>query len=535
MESSDELYAAAASLGIDVQLFCSYSSESTDEIIMSCIGYATRGLYPRMPESETLAESFLTKFPSVNPLTAHAIMSSGGMLIEFLEWSNECRIRALQKYHVPDESINLFGALCKYGEREDSRSIMTDCSSSVSSGIDSERFNINVSSKRKRWNYDDSLDNSNIHMDDLLHIDPVKQCSKDTLDTSFRAKPYMSKDPDTCYEFRKPRQYESNLIHQELGLDVAMMMNHSVASDQYDFQMSKEPQRFKKFRKPELCSNDKLSGQLQGPDLASLKNFDLHDINSTDILFEDQKAEVIDLTGSPASGKEFSSIANSMSFLMPEMEKDATIKSKTARRLLFGKNHRPNFSTSAEIYSGSNIWNSVNGQRNSLQVGPSTSSDTDLGDVTPLKKRYKLLEDCFKQRSAEKSQGLQFQEKNSSHYGDTPLSNALRLASPQQKTPWTMEFLNRIREKSRFRHHSLPCDTSAPCFGCSGNVAKVTKRRSPSILESFKFKGGGTMRKIPEQKKHKRSIQSSSSKDETTSASILPTWTPVDKRARQVV
>lgn len=133
MESSDGLYATAASLGIDLQLFCSYSSELTDEIILSNILYAAklcRGIFPKMPESETLAESFLTKFPSINPLTAHAILSSGSKLIEFLEWSNERRILALQHYHVPEESIVLFSAFCSYGEREDSKSIMTDCSSS---------------------------------------------------------------------------------------------------------------------------------------------------------------------------------------------------------------------------------------------------------------------------------------------------------------------------------------------------------------------------------------------------------------------
>ncbi|KAA8533732.1 hypothetical protein F0562_031249 [Nyssa sinensis] len=96
LESSDELYAAAASLGMDLQLFCSYSSELTDEIILSCIGNTTKlttGIYPKMPESETLAESFLTAFPSINPLSAHAILSSGGMLVEFLEWSHEHRIQ----------------------------------------------------------------------------------------------------------------------------------------------------------------------------------------------------------------------------------------------------------------------------------------------------------------------------------------------------------------------------------------------------------------------------------------------------------
>ncbi|PSS33081.1 Zinc finger CCCH domain-containing protein [Actinidia chinensis var. chinensis] len=129
MESSDDVYAVAASLSIDLQLFCSDSSELTDEIILSCIGCATkltRHNYPKMPESETLAESFLTAFPSINPLSAHAILSSGGILVEFLQWSHQHRIRAIQKYHVPDQSVNLLSILCRYGEWEDSRSAMTD-------------------------------------------------------------------------------------------------------------------------------------------------------------------------------------------------------------------------------------------------------------------------------------------------------------------------------------------------------------------------------------------------------------------------
>lgn len=42
MESSDGLYAAAASLGIDLQLLCSFSPELTDEIILKSIAKETR-------------------------------------------------------------------------------------------------------------------------------------------------------------------------------------------------------------------------------------------------------------------------------------------------------------------------------------------------------------------------------------------------------------------------------------------------------------------------------------------------------------
>ncbi|XP_024028664.1 protein SHORTAGE IN CHIASMATA 1 [Morus notabilis] len=546
MEHSDGFYAAAASLGIDVQLFCSSSSELTDEIIMSCIGCATRGVYPRMPESETLAESFLTKFPSVNPLTAHAILSSGDMLIEFLERSNEYRIRAIQKYHVPNESIALLGALCKYGELEESRSMMTNCSSSVSSGTDSKNFDLNVASKRKRWEYGGMLHKNDTHMDELLHIDPVNQFSKDSLDPSSVAKPYnpfMSKDPETFHELRKPRLCRSNLFHQEQGLDVSAMMDPSIVPKPRDFQKSEEPQMFKKIRKPELSFNEKLSGQLQGTGVAMLKNFDLHNINSSDFLFEDEKGEVIDLTGSPGSGKEFFSIADPITYVMPEIEKDATRKSKTIRRLSFGKNHQTTFSTSAEIFSGKNIWNSVEDKRHNLQAGVKSYSDTDLGnDLSFLRHPDKLVKNCFKETPAENSHRVQFQEKESSYYefGGTPLSNALSFSSPGQKSPWTRDFLDRIREKSksRLRNQSLHCDSSEPCYGGLRSISKVTKRRSPSILEFFKYQGGSTARRIPQQKKQKLSMQSSSSSKgikNSASASILRTWTPIDKRSRQTL
>ncbi|KAL5539358.1 hypothetical protein UlMin_044760 [Ulmus minor] len=538
MESSDGLYAAAASLGIDVQLFCSDSSELTDEIILSCIRYAPRGVYPRMPESETLAESLLTKFSSINPLTAHAILSSGGMLNEFLEWSRECRKSAIQKYNVPDESITLFGVLCKFGELEDSRSILTDCSSSVSSGTDSVRFNLNAASKRKRWKYDGDLEKSDMCMVDSVQFDPVNQFSKDYLDPSVVPKQrelFTSREPETSHEFRKPRSYENILFGHEQVPEKAAMMNPSTVPKPDDFPMSKRPQIFNEVRNPGLSLNDMLC-QKQGTDAAMLKHFGLHDINHSETLHEDQTGKVIDLEGCPGLGEEFYSIANSISSLIPEIEKDATRNSKTAKRLSFDNSRWPTFPISSKIDLGSNIWNSVNDKKNSAQVGANRCSNADLGgDFLPINHHSKLFDDGFKHRYARNSKELHFQEE-SSNYGGTPLSNAVNFASQQQKTPWTMEFLNRIREKSRLHQQSVPCDTSIPCFGGSGNISKVTKRRSPSILEFFKYQGGSTKRKVPEAKKQKQSAQSSSSsKDERTSASNLATMTPADKRARKTL
>ncbi|KAF3432993.1 hypothetical protein FNV43_RR24095 [Rhamnella rubrinervis] len=531
MEFSDGLYAAAASLGINMQLFCSHSSELTDEIILNCVVNVTeltRGVYPRMSESETLAESFLTKFPSVNPLTAHAILSSGGMLIEFLDWSHERRASAIRKYHVPDESITLFSALCKYGEREDSRSIMTDCSSSVSSGPDSGRINFNAASERKRRKYNCSPDKCEIRTEDLLCFDPSNQFTTDTLDPSLVQKPYdswISKDPDIFHDSRKPRLPSQNcFIGEEQDLETTLVMKPSIIPKSYDLRMAKGPR----------ILNDKFLGKKEESVMATIDDFDLLNASNSEILHEDQKGEVIDLNGSPTLAEDFT-IDNSVKLTsMPEMERGSTRKSKSARRLSFGQNSHPAFQADSEIYSGSDIWNSKKAQRKSSQVGANICSYTDLeNDVSPLKHHNKLLEEGFKQRYEEKSKQMQFQEKETSPYGRTPLSHALRLNSPLQNTPWTMEFLNRIREKSRLRQQSLPPDNTAPCFGYSVNTSKDI-RRSPSILDFFKYQGGSSSRKLPEHKRQKRPIQSSSSsKNEKSSASILPTWTPVDKRARQ--
>ncbi|KAJ1702152.1 hypothetical protein LUZ63_001931 [Rhynchospora breviuscula] len=175
MDQSDTLYSAAANLDMNLQLLCSYNPESTDEIILSCITRftgPTRGLYPGMPESETLAESFLTKFPSINPFSAHAILSTGGTLIDFLEWSNERRIQAVGKYLVPDESIALFSALCTYGETGESKSVMTDCSS-VDSDINSSLLQSPL--KRQRF----ANETFDVPMDGTFFSKPLEQFQGD--------------------------------------------------------------------------------------------------------------------------------------------------------------------------------------------------------------------------------------------------------------------------------------------------------------------------------------------------------------------
>ncbi|KAK2653842.1 hypothetical protein Ddye_013698 [Dipteronia dyeriana] len=555
MESSDGLYAAAATLGIDLQLFYSHTSELTDEIILSCIGDSiklTRGLYPKMPESETIAESFLTKFPSVNPLTAHAMLSSGGMLIEFFDCSHEHRIMTMRKYHVPDESIILFSALCNYGERDDSKSIITDCSSSVSSGPDSDKCHLNIDFGRKQRKCISSPDKIDIRIDELLHFEPLDQFTNGFLNPSGVSKPYNSwKDPEIFDEHCKPSSSFNDLFGKDQELDFDMMMKPSRISKPYGSQILEGPEVLKGIRDPHLFSKEKNSGQKQGSKIARMNDLDWHNSESNNP-FEDFTGEVIDLTSNILSRKDLSSVPTS-SYDSPSMpdKYNSERKCKIARRLSFGKsNHttfptaaavnsssdtlNPTFPTAADINSDSDILSSFKQTRGSSQ-GPDDHPENNYrNDKLLSEQRKKPLEEVLARRFAG-SKGVSFQEEIS-HFGRTPLSDAIRSAHPQPGSPWTIEFLNRIREKSRLRQQSRPCDTAAPSFGNSGNISKATKRRSPSILEFFKYQGGSTPRNKPEKKKEKQSMQSSiSTKNKRPSASFLPTWTPTDKRARQTL
>ncbi|XP_057952436.1 protein SHORTAGE IN CHIASMATA 1 isoform X2 [Malania oleifera] len=612
MESSDGLYAAAASLGINLQLFCSHSSDLTEEIVLSCIGYATkltRGL-PKMPESETLAESFLTNFPSINALTAHTIISSVGTMLEFLEWPHEHRIQAIQKYHVPNGSVALLNALCRYGEREDSKSGMTDCCS-ASSAPDSEKSHCKVGSERKERKHIDGPTEIDIPRDDLMHFAPLN-------------------------EFK---------------------LNPSKASKPVDSAILKSPQIFKK---PNFSLNNKLLRQNQGLDMPMMKNLDHLKINNSEDLHEDFTGEVIDFSERSLLDDDFSAIANSAKLLslVPGVEKQPVARSsKAARRLSFGKTNHPPFPLASEINSDSNIWSTINDPKHNMMEGISgyvddksscltfpmaaeINSDSDIRDTIkdrkhnlrevvrgyvddksscptfplttefnsgawdtvkdlkhnlregisgyvddksshptfpsaaeinpdldmwdtikvqnhnlregirgyvdtdfnnenmPLKLQEKIIQDSYTQKSAGDFPGSLRRDKKKSHYGRTPFSNAIHSGQPQEESPWTIEFLNRIREKRRLRLESLPCDTSTPRFGHSGKVSNVAKRKSPSILDYYRYQGGRSAlpKKITERKRQKQSIPaSSSSNNQGRTGTLLPMWTPIDKRARQTL
>ncbi|OMO97873.1 hypothetical protein COLO4_14309 [Corchorus olitorius] len=539
MESSAGLYAAAATLGIDFQLFCSYSSELTDEIILNCIYYAakmTGGLYPKMPDSETLAESFLTKFPSINPLTAHAILSSGGMLTEFLEWSHKRRINAVQNYCVPDESIALFSALCKYGEREDTKSVMTDCSSSVSSGQDSDKCHLNVGSEGKCIK---SSHKMNIGMDELLHFEPFNKCTDDFLNPSGLLKPYdslKSKGSEIFQDYEMHSSSLNDVFDQKHEFEFPKLLSSQVP-DIYDSHVTEGPERLNEAKKPKL--NVPLNGNTwnynQGENMVMLNSLDWQNMNSFENQHKNLVGEVIDLTDSPTFGEGVSCFGNSIPFSssVPEIEKDSSRKSKIARRLSFGKGGRTVLPYVSEINTGPDIFSSVKYPRESLQ-GTNDNLDTGYRDKLQPRNQENPIRDVLAQGSA--ACRVSLLKKDVSNHSETPLSKAILSAHPQTDSPWTIEFLNRIREKSRLRQQNLPSDTSASPFEISGNITNVRKRRSPSILEFFKYQGGSTPRKISDQRKQKGYLQpSSSSKKEKASLSLPQTLTPIDKRAKQTL
>ncbi|XP_062219775.1 protein SHORTAGE IN CHIASMATA 1 homolog [Phragmites australis] len=211
MEASDSLYASAASLDMNLQLFFSQTPKSTDQIVLNCIRNATRinqAPSPDISESESLAESFLTAFPSINPLSAHMILSSGS-IVDFLGWSHEQRAQAVEKFHLPPQSISLFSALCKFGELGESRSVMTECSS-----IDSDISSALLQSPRKKKRR--AMQDFSVTINDPICPNPLNQLCGD----------YVERDkvfsPPKLREFSHvetmPELPEGSMVNQSLNM-----------------------------------------------------------------------------------------------------------------------------------------------------------------------------------------------------------------------------------------------------------------------------------------------------------------------------
>lgn len=542
MDSSDELYAAAGSLGINLQIFCSSSADLTDEIILRCIKSSVKSsqVHAKMPESESLAESFLTKFPSVNPLTAHVILSSSRSLLEFMKLPHSNKVQMLQKYHVPEESVELFSSLCRYGAREDSKSVMTDSASSVSSGADSDTHHLNVHSDSKRKQYITGKDET--YMEDSVHCVPSTEFagSKRKPSGDFQLDdPWSSRDHemfhfDPVTEFPDARLKPSGIIHPN------------------DSWPSKDPERFENKSGPGSSSKDtfwetdfgvedNLPGfeswsfpvtdesmsQNTGRKFPVMGKANLHDTRNSENFMGDYKGEVINTEDSKFLEEDFplSPGYNRFSPVVSDVAEDPR-KSKSARKLSFSEPIQPIFPTSAEI----------NFSSERLPSG-STTPWRGYVDKFPAKRQRTLLEEVLTRRSAVSTTDHPFQEEIS-HFGGSPLSNAIRSPDPVQGSPWTVDFLNRVRERSTERKqqlsllsHLTPSTLETRCDPKKPNI----KRKSPSIIEFFKHKGGNARSsRVSEERKQKRFKNSSASPQNERFDSLLRSYTPVDKRAKQV-
>ncbi|KAL2527290.1 shortage in chiasmata 1 [Abeliophyllum distichum] len=536
LESSDELYAAAASLGIDIQLFCSYSSEMTDEIILSCIEVGIkshRGLCPKMPDSESLAESFLTAFPSINPLSAHAILSSGGTLVEFLELSDKGRIHALQKYQVPNESIALLSVTSRYGVREDSKSGMTDCSSSVSSAPDSETTQFR-SASQKKLKYTHNLYDADEPPNDLFHMEPLKLFSDNLLHPPKASTSCDSWLPGSTEIFdesgKSSLSFDDKLFRHRQGLDTDMMLNSSTMSRFHDFPDAKDLKILDEMEKPTMAQIG-VNYPRWRSGASATNNFSRKNTKASANLQETLIGEVIDIDDTPAF-RNFSD----RSPLLLDGEKDYAGRKSRMSKPSSGASKLRIFTDPVETDSASNAWVSGRDNRQSSREEIRERYDTVENKKNSFKCQKRPFQEDVTETNPHNSDQLSFQEKGPRNYGGTPLSNALHSTQPQQGSPWTIEFLNRIREKSRLRQQSLPCNLSPPRFNYSRNASKVTKRKSPSILEFYKYQGGSASEKIVKEKRQRSSSQrSNSSKNNKSLASSHPSLTPIDKRASRTL
>ncbi|KAL7107131.1 hypothetical protein ACP275_06G034600 [Erythranthe tilingii] len=537
MESSDELYAAAASLGIDIQIFCSYSYEMTEEIILSCIKATagmSRNLYPKMLDSESLAESFLTAFPSINPLSAHAILSSDAILGKFLEMSKGGKICALQKYQVPDESVALLSAITRYGEREDSKSGLTDCSSSVSLP-DSENVQFKLESERKKPKYTHKLYNACESPNDLFHMEPLKFDQHNYSKLSVPCNSWLSERAEISDKTEQfSLSFNDNLLSHSTDVDTDMIKKSIDMSSLNEFPLRKGlqiPDEREKTWMPQIDTN--YSPRRRSA--TASKNFSRQSMKGTGILQEDFPGEGI-VEDTPAF-MENVSVANSPGFspFLLDVEKDYVARNSRVSKRPLSATNLPTFEDHTDLHSASATWVSKNDKRQILREKIKPHFDTINRNNSSAVNEKGILDEDMIEKLPQDSYKFSFQDKDTQSFGGTPLSNALH-STQQQGSPWTIEFLNRIREKSRLRKQSVSYDLSSPCFASPGNTSKFTKRKSPSILEFYKYDGGSTQQKMVDKKIRKRPSQPLKSlKNNKASTSYPPSCTPVDKKARRAL
>ncbi|CAH9121687.1 unnamed protein product [Cuscuta epithymum] len=531
MELSDQLYAVAPGLGIDIQIFRSNSPEMTEKIILSCIeaeSRKNRGMLPKMPESVTLAESFLTMFPSVNPLLAHTILSSVSTLLEFLEWPLERTVSVVQKYGVSYDSISLLSALSKYGEREESKSGMTDCSS-VSSVLGSEPLHFGSDSARRKRKHAGNLQEEG------------HPCTSDPYLSS-----WMPKRTDMLSGPGMPNlTFDDDLFGQDFPLEANMIKSDQNSFQSCDFLNACDLDIGDQVNRNDLSSIDVCFPPRQALDGSKSNKSDGH--GSKDSMNKNKTfiGEAID------NKKNSTSSCVAFSPLLHAVDQELTPRvPKAAKKLHFGMSDLPSFPTAAEVEYSSCDWTSVNhggqspGERSNHNKGTCFKRN-----INPFDNDNGASEGGQSLREVHELRNHSLQERGKM----TPLSSAINSYSLPRESAWEIQFLNRIRQKSASRKHSGLHNLCTPCYKHKDNRSKGTQRtlcapwyghqattskgtqKSPSVIELFKYQGqcAASDRSIEEKKQKCVIWPSSTSKIEMTSASGRSSRTPIDKKAKR--
>jgi len=120
----NKLYICSAGFEMRVQGFISADSVTTDSLVLRCIKkmwkMSERPFDSPMSEDLTDGEICLATFPSLNPLSSHAILCLHVPIATFISWSPEEQTSALQGFDVRSESLNLLKAQALYGKSETS-------------------------------------------------------------------------------------------------------------------------------------------------------------------------------------------------------------------------------------------------------------------------------------------------------------------------------------------------------------------------------------------------------------------------------
>ncbi|XP_078427484.1 shortage in chiasmata 1 [Wolffia australiana] len=469
MEFSDALYAAAASLDMRFQLFCSYSPESTDEIVHACIsntGRLNKGLYPGIKDSETLAESFLTGFPSINTLSAHSILACSGTLMEFLLWSFDERIQALRRFHVPEESIALFSHLSRYGELGESKSVTTECSS-----VDSDLSSGRVHSRRKR---------------------------------QFKSTPdLLNFTTDDC-------KYFTSQINSDSGI-----FGHSNQSNRFQ---EGTPFAMEGMHEKSVNSLGDGWGMKSSSGTFVHKRDSSGNVGGRRHLCEDMNGEVINWN---------------VDFLDGVFQTDE-FSTVSLGKVPSGRTPQP-----VELMGHANVshdvtWETTDHhyQMPERQINSMKNVAAPLERISPLK-RY---EDVQKEKLPIYDDILDSgkRRKVASNFGGSFLGNGDNMSSDQEGTTWTARLFDRIQANSKNKQNPHRSGAYYDPPSSSKSVEKYSVRRSPSIIDSYRYRGGCKQQKTSREKKQSNVGKATgrSNRKNSSSSAMAPSWTPTDKRAR---